>query len=520
LSAKKVVVVGAGIGGLVSALELSARGFDVTVVESAAGPGGKMREVEVAGTRIDAGPTVFTMRWIFDELFAAVGASLDSYLTLRPAGILARHHWDADSSLDLFADIDRSADAIGAFAGPAEARGYLEFCARAKRVYETLETSFMRASRPNPLSLAQNAGIGGLAGLLSGAPFSTLWRELCHHFRDPRLRQLFARYSTYCGSSPYRASAMLMLIAHAEQRGVWTVEGGMHRVAEALVKLGEQRGAVFRYRAHVKEIQVSGNAVTGVKLDSGEDVHADAIVVNADIAAIANGFFGKAAAAAAPDVSPQDRSLSAVTWALAAETDGFPLVRHNVFFSNAYEREFDEIFREGKTPSAPTVYVCAQDRADDGEGISGPERLLCLVNAPATGDSHLFSSSEIEQCEKRTFGILERCGLHINRRSQAGLVTTPTDFDRLYPGTGGALYGRASHGWQASFRRPGSRTQIRGLYLAGGSTHPGAGIPMAALSGRLAAAGILSDFGSIRSSAGTGMRGGISTRSAKMGVMV
>jgi 1-hydroxycarotenoid 3,4-desaturase len=517
---KKVIVIGAGVGGLVSALELAARGLDVTVVERMAAPGGKMREVDVAGARIDSGPTVLTMRWVFDEIFSDAGASLDNYVKLRPADILARHHWGAAERLDLFADIERSADAIGEFAGPGEVARYLAFCRRARRVYEALERPFLRAERPALLSLVQNAGPAGLGGLISGSPFSTLWRQLGRHFHDPRLRQLFGRYSTYCGSSPYQAPAILMLIAHVEQCGVWFVEGGMHRLAVGLADLAARLGAVFRYECEAREVNVSAGRVAGVTLATGERIDADTVVVNADASAIASGLLGHAVAGAVPGLARRERSLSAVTWSLVARTAGFPLLRHNVFFSNAYEREFDDIFQRGTLPSDPTVYVCAQDRADPDEApLEGFERLFCLVNAPATGDSDQFGAAEIEQCETRAFAAIERCGLRIERQRQACLVTTPKDFDRMFPGTGGALYGRASHGWQASFKRPGSRTRIPGLYLAGGSTHPGAGVPMAALSGRLAAASILADSPSISSSRRAATAGGISMRSAKMGAM-
>lgn len=514
------MVIGAGIGGLVCALDLAARGLDVTVVERARTPGGKMREATVGDARIDAGPTVLTLRSVFDEIFAAAGASLDAYVTLRPAELLARHHWGADETLDLFGDIERTADAIGRFADAREAEGYRAFCARARSVYETLERSFIRAPRPTPLSLMRNAGPGGLKGLWRGAPFSTLWDELGRHFRDPRLRQLFGRYATYCGSSPYRAPAILMLVAHVERCGVWFVEGGMQRLAEALARLGTHHGVSFRYSTEAAEILLGEKGVIGVKLSTGEQIAADAIVVNADSAALASGLLGSGAAKQVAAYPPGERSLSAVTWALTAKIPSFPLVHHNVFFSSDYRREFDEIFQQGKLPHSPTVYVCAQDRSDTyGDSAVAAERLLCLVNAPATGDSHFFERLEIEQCENATFATLERCGLHIDRRSMSRQITTPADFHRLFPGTGGALYGRASHGWRASFQRPGARTRIGGLYLAGGSTHPGAGVPMAALSGRLAASSLLMDFASTRSWVPTAMPGGTSMRSATTSYM-
>ena len=491
---RRVAVVGAGIGGLAAALELAAQGLDVVVLEQAAAPGGKMREVVVGEARIDAGPTVLTMRWVFEELFAAAGASLGDHLLLHPAEILARHAWSETEGLDLFADLARSIDAIGAFAGLAEARAFREFSERARNVYRTLEGPFIRSSRPRPLGLTRGAGLRGLGDLWRISPFTTLWRALGQHFRDPRLRQLFGRYATYCGSSPLLAPATLMLVAHVEQEGVWLVEGGMHRIAQAIATLAAARGATFRYETEVTEVIVRGGRAAGVRLATGEHIDADAVIVNADVAAVASGRLGASIARAAPATPPDARSLAAITWNMVARTAGFPLLRHTVFFSRDYPAEFDDIFRHDRTPTEPTVYICAQDRGDLADSRpSGPERLLCLVNAPASGDSRAFDADEIARCEARSFALLERCGLRIERSPGDCVVTTPADFERLYPATGGALYGRASHGWSASFKRPVARTRIDGLYLAGGSVHPGPGVPMAALSGRLAARALLED---------------------------
>jgi 1-hydroxycarotenoid 3,4-desaturase len=390
-------------------------------------------------------------------------------------------------------------------------------------VYRALEGPFIRAARPSPFSLAAAAGPSGLAGLMGASPFTTLWRALGEHFRDPRLRQLFGRYATYCGSSPFLAPATLMLVAHVEQEGVWLVEGGMHRLARAVEALAERRGAVFRYDSQAAEVLVENGRAAGVALSNGERIAADAVVVNADTAALAAGLFGPAVRDAVPRAERRDRSLSALTWAMLAEAEGFPLLRHTVFFSDDYAAEFDDLLNRGRLPAAPTTYICAQDRgAGTGDGDPappghGPERLLCLVNAPATGDTTPPSPAEIERCETATFRLLESCGLTLRRRE--AVRTGPAEFDRLFPATGGALYGRASHGWAASFARPGARTALPGLYLAGGSAHPGAGVPMAALSGRLAASSIAADLtkatatrASTARSRATATLGGIWTR--------
>jgi 1-hydroxycarotenoid 3,4-desaturase len=512
VSRERVLIVGGGIGGLTAAVDLAARGAQVTVLERAAAPGGKMREISVGRARIDGGPSVFTMRWVFDELMAAAGTALDREVGLERAGLLARHAWSNTERLDLFADVERSQDAIAAFAGPEEGRRFRAFCDRSRDIFRTLEHPFLRNSRPNPVSLASRVGFGRLGALMRLAPFSTMWSALGESFADPRLRQLYGRYATYCGSSPFSAPATLMLVAHVEQDGVWLVQGGMYRLAEALARVATRLGAEIRCDCEVAEITTAGGAVDGLRLASGERLGAEAIVVNADAGAVGAGLFGRAVKSAVAPVPPRERSLSALVWTLVGRTGGFPLVRHNVFFSRDYQGEFDRIFRQRQLPDEPTVYVCAQDRADDPLEGDAPERLLVLVNAPADGDARAFETAEIAACQDRMIRLLGRCGLTLEIEPQRCVTTTPQDFAGLFPATGGALYGRASHGWLASFRRPDARTRIPGLYLAGGSIHPGPGVPMAALSGRLAARSVLSDLASTSPSRRAVMSGGTATR--------
>ncbi len=491
---ERIAIVGAGIGGLAAAIELAARGLDVSVFERAATPGGKLRELPVGDTRLDAGPTVLTMRWVFDALFDAAGARLDDALRLAPAERLARHAWGPGERLDLHADVARSADAIGRFAGAAEARGYLDFCARSQRVYRALEQPFLRAGRTTPWGLFARAPWRDWPALASISPFTTLWRALGRHFHDPRLRQLFGRYATYCGSSPFDAPATLMLVAHVEQQGVWLVDGGMQRLAEALAALARRLGVRLRCGAQVEAIELAQGRAAGLRLAGGERIEADAVVFNGDVAALAAGLLGDAVRRAVPALPPSRRSLSALTWHLTASARGLPLLRHTVFFSRDYAAEFDDL-RAGRLPADPTVYVCAQDRgADDGPGPDGPERLMCLVNAPARGDGRAPTEEEIATCETRTFHALARCGLRLRPGPQPMARTSPSDFARLFPATGGALYGPASQGWRSAFTRCGARSRIPGLYLAGGSTHPGPGLPMAVLSGHQAAQAAMQDL--------------------------
>ncbi len=514
--AARVVVVGAGVGGLVSALLLASRGLQVTLVEAAAAPGGKMRQQQVDGVAIDAGPTVFTMRWVFEHILAQAGSSVDALLRLTPLSVLARHAWRGHAQqLDLFADKQRSADAIGAFSNAAEARRFLGFCAQARRLYDHLEGPYIRSARPTLAGMAAGLGPRGLAVLAGLGPFASLWRALARHFHDPRLQQLFGRYATYCGASPWSAPATLMLVAQVEMDGVWAVDGGMHAVAQALAGLAQQRGAALRYGQPCAQILVQDGRASGVRLASGEVLAADAVVFNGDSNALAAGLLGAASQRAVPATPRRRRSLSAVTWAMHLRASGFPLLRHNVFFDDDYRSEFDDIFRHRRLPGQGTVYLCAQDRGDGVRAAQGPERLLALVNAPADGDSRPFDVSEIAPCRQRSLALLQACGLRLEAASpQQTVCTTPADFDRLFPATGGALYGPATHGWMSSFRRPGSATRLPGLVLAGGSVHPGPGVPMAALSGCQAAETLLAHLASTSRWRRAATSGGTSTPSA------
>ena len=519
---RHVVIIGAGVGGLTAAMRLAAQGLEVTVVESAPGPGGKMREVMAGGAPIDSGPTVFTMRWVFDELAQDVGLSLDDHVTCKPSRTLARHGWSDGARLDLFADLDRSVAAIAEFSGAQDAQAYRAFAARAQGVYATLKDSYICASRPNLFQLSHRIGLSRWGEMMRLSPYSTLANALAGAFRDPRLRQLFARYATYCGSSPYAAPATLMLVAHVEREGVWLVEGGMQRLAKGLAAMGERCGAAFLFDRHVTRILVDGGRACGVELATGERLAADAVIMNGDVSALGAGLLGPDVTDAVSPTPPKACFLSAITWSMQGKAQGFPLLRHNVFFSDDYRAEFDDILIRGRTPRAPTVYVCAQDREDQSTSPGADphsERLFCLINAPANGDGASLKPSDLQSCEDATFRQLDRCGLTVTPLDAARVVTTPADFARMFPASGGALYGRAQHGWMASFMRPGARTRLPGLYLAGGGVHPGPGVPMAALSGRQAALSVMADLPSTAWSRQAATPGGMSMRSATTGNM-
>lgn len=504
-SAWDVVVVGAGIGGLASALVLASAGLRTLVVEQHTEVGGKVAQAHVGGTAIDCGPTVLTMRSVFDELFAHAGVRLDDHVRLRAHELLARHGWSDGARLDLFADEDRSAEAIAAFASPRDADGYRRFCRHGAALLERLDPTFMRAPNEGLVALTRRVGLTGMLQLSKVDWQRTMWTALCEHFVDPRLRQLFGRYATYYGSSPFEAPATLSLIAEVERRGVWSIEGGMLVLARALAGLIEASGGSIALGRRVDELRCTRGRIEAVVLADGAVLRCTHVVWNGEPSLIASGAVGEGVRRAVDDVVAP-RSLSAMTWSMVARPRGFPLAYHNVFFGDDYEAEFDALFRRRELPLDPTVYVCAFDR--QGPSPSAAERLFCLTNAPA--DPGLGEPLE-PTCRERMERRLRACGLELD--ISACTNGSPSRFAQRFAGSAGALYGAATHGAMAPWRRHRARTRVPNLWLVGGAVHPGAGVPMVALGGMIAARQLLADSPSMRRSPTAATAGGTSTDS-------
>jgi 1-hydroxycarotenoid 3,4-desaturase len=506
----RIVVIGAGMGGLAAAARLAHAGCEVTVVETQDYPGGKMRTVDTPAGPVDAGPTVMTMRHVFDDLFDTCGDNLDARVTLHRESLLARHFWPDGSTLDLFDDPERSAEALRNFAGPRAETDFRRFRIRAARLFEAFEEPMMLSGEPRFGALTAHV-LRDPALIPAMAPLSTLASSLRRQFSDPRLRQLFGRYATYVGGSPFDSPAVLSLIWSAEERGVWRVDGGMHRLARAMAVLAEHRGARFRFGTQATRVERQAGKVTAVHLQGGERLACEGVVFNGDPNALAEGLLGDGVREAVPGTAVDPRSLSARVWTFAATPSGPDLAHHNVFFGADPRAEFGPIARR-RSPEDPTLYICAQDR---GTGLAPPdvERFEIIENAPPLPHA---APEETETCRTRTFQALARFGLRFSPAPADGALTTPAGFETLFPASRGSLYGRSPSGMMAAFRRPTARTAVPGLYLAGGGAHPGAGVPMATLSGRHAAEAILTDLASTSKSRRTATPGGMSTASATM----
>ncbi|KIN70043.1 Methoxyneurosporene dehydrogenase [Sulfitobacter noctilucicola] len=484
-----IAVIGAGIGGLAAALRLAHSGAKVSVFERHAEPGGKMRTAPSVAGPVDAGPTVLTMKRVFEDLFADTGSRIENHVTLEEENILARHFWSDGTTLDLMRDPSESQQNVAQVFGKDAASAFAAFTEKTRNLFSAFEGPMMRTAAPSLVTLsAQTMRRPSLIRQMD--VFRSLDTNLTHQFREPKLVQLFGRYATYVGGIPDASPALLSLIWQAEAQGVWYVKGGMHKLAVAIADRAKECGAVFHYNHHIERIDVEAGKPVAVVTDKGR-VRVDAVLFNGDPRALQKGMLGNDIRHAVSDSGTEPRSLSAYVHSFAATATGIPLAGHNVFFCDDPHEEFGPL-SQGNTPRQATLYVCAQDRFG-GAIPEGPERFELIMNAPPVADTAAISQEERQECHTSIMERLLHFGLHFSPRPPANNLTMPQNFAALFPASNGALYGRSPHGMMAAFHRPTVRSKITGLYLVGGGIHPGAGIPMATLCAMHAAEAILKD---------------------------
>jgi phytoene desaturase len=491
--ADPVVVIGAGLGGLSAAIHLAAAGRRVVVFEKNNAVGGKMRHVQAGGFEWLTGPSVITMRHVFEDLFATAGRRLGDYITLVPVEPLTRYFYPDGAALDLSREIDRTLEQI-AILDERDVEGYLGYLAYAARLHRVTGPLFIYADPPTWRDLFRVPP----GDALSVDVWRTLDRSVRKHVRSPHLRQLLSRFATYAGASPYEASAAFNVVAHVElNSGVWYAKGGVYEIALALEKLARELGVEIHTDRAVERIAVEGGQARGVVLAGGERQPTGAIVATVDVTTVYEQLLDREAVdqRRLNRLVNAERSCSGFVLALGVEGEHPQLAHHNIFFSTDYRREFDEIFHQGMPPSEPTIYVVITARSDPDHAPAGCENWFVLVNAPALGSQYDWGTGAVAYRDL-VLARLADFGFDVRDSIRVEHILTPSNIARLTGAYRGALYGTTNNGLLATLRRPHNRCpDVRGLYFAGCTTHPGGGVPMVALSGKTAARMIAKDFG-------------------------
>ncbi|HLL66040.1 MAG TPA: phytoene desaturase family protein [Micromonosporaceae bacterium] len=487
-----VVVIGAGVGGLASAARLAAAGHAVTVFEQSDVVGGKLgryvRSTPAGDFRFDTGPSLFTLPQISAELFTATGGAVD--LGLQPLDPIVRHRFPDSTVLDSCAQPDEFAARIAAAFGPAAAQDWTALWRRAERVWQTSWDHVLTSSVDGPGDLARLAWrLRDLAAIAPGQTLRGLGRR---RLRDPRLRMLLDRYATYTGGDPRRAPAALLAVPYAElHHGGWYLRGGLGTLGDALLARCVDLGVRVHTGTAVTSVDVAGGAVHGVRLADGTLVRADVVVANADALVVYRDLLPTPDRAAR---LARSRSLAGFVILLGVRGRTPGLAHHTVFFPDDYDAEFDAVFGDRRTGLAarpvpdPAVFVTVPD--DPAVRPDGHEAWFILVNAAPHGRSastvDWSAPGLATSYADRVLDVLAARGMDVRDRVLFREVRTPADLATAAGAPGGSIYGTASHGL-TGLLRPANRGPARGMYLVGGSVHPGGGLPLVMLSAKLVA---------------------------------
>ncbi|MEU2348087.1 phytoene desaturase family protein [Modestobacter sp. NPDC049651] len=485
----RVVVIGAGLGGLAAAARLAAAGHAVTVVEQAPVVGGKLGWFARDGHGFDTGPSLVTLPQVFRELFAATGDPLDDVLELRRLDPAVAYRFADGTRLAVPGSLDQLPAALDDALGAGAGAQWTAFLRRAERMWQVTEQPFLRSPLAGPATLARLAR--SARDVATIAPGRSLRGLGARYLTDPRLRVLLDRYATYSGSDPRRAPAALATVPWVEQAfGSWYVPGGLRRLVEAVADRAVERGAEIRTGCAVTGVLVEGGRAAGVRLADGGTLRADVVVSNADAAALYGGLVPapRRARAQLRAVTPSSSGL-VLLLALRGRTPG--LAHHTVLFPQDYDAEFDALFGPPKRPVAdPTVYVSVpDDPATRPDGDS--ESWFVLVNAPRhePGTGVDWTAPGLADAEAdRVLATMAARGLDVRDRVRWRVVRTPADLEQETASVGGSIYGTSSNGARAAFLRPANRSPVPGLFLVGGSAHPGGGLPLVTLSAAITAA--------------------------------
>jgi phytoene desaturase len=476
------IIVGAGVGGMITALRLAARGRRVLVCERNATIGGKLAVYQRDGFTFDMGPSLLTLPAVFDDAFRLAGTTLADECDLIRLDPSFRYFWPDGSTVTFRDEPVATAEALESFSNGAGAE-YLQYLERARTIWQVSERTFFAGDMHGRLSLLRRMRSPRDLSRIDAR--RTLQSRAQEQFRDPRLVQWLGRYATYSGSDPRQVPATLGCIAAVEaDLGAWYVRGGLGALCSAIERVALRAGVEFRTNADVQRIIVQRNRAKGVVVDD-EELHSDVVIANADAEHLYRDLAPDAKALRRVERAGRSTSGIAVVVGVAGRTAH--IAHHNVWFSSDYAREFDDIVA-GRVPRNPTIYGCVSSVTDPTQAPAGDENWFLLINVPPRDELQVTEAGEWLLAQ------LAKTGPDLRRRAKFVEVVGPADFARNVRAPGGAIYGTSSNGRSAAFRRPAIRSAVRGMYLVGGSTHPGGGLPLVAMSARITSDMVLRDF--------------------------
>ncbi|WP_410770587.1 phytoene desaturase family protein [Fontibacillus sp. BL9] len=482
---RKALIIGAGFGGLSCAIELSIRGFQVTVLERQPHAGGKLQRVVIDGYRFDRGPTTIEMAHIFQNLFRRAGRDLNDYVRLIPLEPRSRSVFADGSVVDLTGDVEFMQHQIGTYS-PVDALHYPAFIRESRQMLRYASEHILNRL---PLSHLEKWWPKIYSCLLVPELHHSLNRQLRRHFSHPNTLAMFGRYAARVGSSPFKVSSLCgMLVSCEADQGVYTVRGGTYELIEAMKRLAEELGVKIETGVEVNRIRVADRKIHSIETTRG-DYESPLVIVNGDALSVSKKLLEEKDRPSLPDrlISSFEPSLSAFVQLAGVPVRLDRLHHHTVFFSENYEEEFHDIFVKRRPPSRPSVYICNSSYSEEEAAPPGCSNLFIMTHTPyLSGDWDW--EREGEAYAQTVFSTLRQHGLGDMIRGHELARYTPADLARDTFSYRGGMFGISSHSFMQELRRPGNRSRdVRGLWYAGGTTHPGGGVPFVTLSGQLVA---------------------------------
>ena len=478
----KAIVIGSGVAGLSSAIRLCHKGYEVEVFESNAYPGGKLTEIEQDGFRFDAGPSLFTMPTLVDDVFTSVGEDPREFYSYKALDVVCHYFYPDGTALKSYPDLHKFAQEVKEKLDVNDTT-LARFLQKSEKIYNKAGTIFLNNSLHKAGTWLKKDVLIALAEIYKYDIFKSMHAANEAQLKHPKLVQLFDRFATYNGSNPYKAPGILNSIPHLEHNlGTYFPQGGMHTITQSLYKLALKKGVTFHFNARVNTILTEKDKVTGVVTSAGQ-VHADLVVSNMDVYHTYHRLLPQVKTP--KRVNTQERSSSGLIfyWGIQGAFNSLGL--HNIFFSDNYKVEFDHLFNKKTIYEDPTVYVNITSKLNAEDAPQGHENWFVMVNAPSNEGQDW--DTMIRNTREAILTKLSRSlGRDIRHLVVTEAVLDPVKLEQRTSSFKGSLYGTSSNSKFAAFlRHPNFSSRIKGLYFCGGSVHPGGGIPLCLLSAKI-----------------------------------
>jgi phytoene desaturase len=488
---KRIAIIGSGLGALATVAYLSNNksNLEIIIFEKNPAIGGKIGEIAGSGFRFDTGPSLLTMPYVFKDLFKVLGTTLEEQLNLIKLEPICRYFFPSNKVLDSSHQLELFSANIKNLSPEHlnDSKALSSFINYSREIFEFAEPIFLASPFRDEICYKKTDLIKALLKLSKLDSLTTMYNRLNKVFITTELKQLFSRYATYSGSSPYLAPATLNLIPHVEYNlGSYYIKGGIKLLVNKLINLLTKQNIEFRPSAEVTRIIYQNNQVTGIKLVDGTTIMCDAVICNGDVDRTYNRLLN---IKLKYPLQRKDSSTSAYIFLWGVNAQYSELKHHNIFFSEDYCNEFDDLFRNYLVPKDPTVYLNITSKSDFEDAPLNCENWFVMINAPALPREFNNISVSYEEVKSSILKKLEKQGFPLIRDQIIyEKVITPINLENNFYSPYGSIYGRSSNSkWSAFLRHPNGSKKIRGLFFAGGSVHPGGGMPLVVLSGKHAA---------------------------------